>query len=123
MRSGGGQRAAAMYNLYVTAKMNGVDPQAWIADILARIAAHLRIGLTSNCLGTGGRKVLLSPLARSLRIEQWPLARLQPCPNARPAVHAGWLHLGRASTIIAERQRIKRGMIKTRRLQHHLQAA
>jgi hypothetical protein len=36
----GGQRAAAMYSLIVTAKMNGVDPQAWLADILLRIAAH-----------------------------------------------------------------------------------
>jgi hypothetical protein len=36
----GGQRAAAMYSLIVTAKMNDVDPQAWLADILARIAAH-----------------------------------------------------------------------------------
>jgi transposase len=36
----GGQRAAAMYSLIVTAKMNDIDPQAWLADILARIAAH-----------------------------------------------------------------------------------
>jgi transposase len=36
----GGQRAAAMYSLIVTAKMNDVDPQAWLADVLARIAAH-----------------------------------------------------------------------------------
>jgi hypothetical protein len=36
----GGQRAAAMYSLIVTAKMNGVDPQAWLADVLSRIAAH-----------------------------------------------------------------------------------
>ncbi|PZR93458.1 MAG: IS66 family transposase [Hyphomicrobiales bacterium] len=36
----GGQRAAAMYSLIVTAKMNGIDPQAWLADTLARIAAH-----------------------------------------------------------------------------------
>ena len=36
----GGQRAAAMYSLIVTAKMNGVDPQAWLADVLKRIAAH-----------------------------------------------------------------------------------
>jgi len=36
----GGQRAAAMYSLMVTAKMNDVDPQAWLADILARIAGH-----------------------------------------------------------------------------------
>lgn len=33
----GGQRAAAMYTLIVTAKMNDVDPQAWLADVLARL--------------------------------------------------------------------------------------
>jgi transposase len=36
----GGQRAAAMYSLIVTAKMNDVDPQTWLADVLARIAGH-----------------------------------------------------------------------------------
>ena len=36
----GGERAAAMYGLIVTAKMNDVDPQAWLADVLARIADH-----------------------------------------------------------------------------------
>ena len=36
----GGRRAAAMYSLIVTAKMNGVDPQAWLADVLSRIAGH-----------------------------------------------------------------------------------
>ena len=36
----GGRRAAAMYSLIVTAKMNGVDPQAWLADVLTRIATH-----------------------------------------------------------------------------------
>src|SRR5262249_52104330 len=36
----GGQRAAAIYSLIVTAKRNNVDPQAWLADVLARIAEH-----------------------------------------------------------------------------------
>jgi transposase len=36
----GGQRAAMMYSLIITAKMNDVDPQAWLADVLARIANH-----------------------------------------------------------------------------------
>jgi transposase len=36
----GGQRTAAMYSLIVTAKLNDVDPQAWLADVLARIAEH-----------------------------------------------------------------------------------
>ncbi|WP_172332676.1 transposase, partial [Mangrovicoccus sp. HB161399] len=33
----GGDRAAFMYTLIVTAKMNGIDPQAWLADVLARL--------------------------------------------------------------------------------------
>ena len=36
----GGQRAAAQYSIVVTAKMNDVDPQAWLADVLDRIAEH-----------------------------------------------------------------------------------
>jgi len=36
----GGERAAVMYSLIVTAKMNDIDPQAWLADVLARIAEH-----------------------------------------------------------------------------------
>ena len=36
----GGERAAAIYSLIVTAKMNDVDPKAWLADVLARIADH-----------------------------------------------------------------------------------
>jgi hypothetical protein len=33
----GGDRAAFMYSLIVTAKMNDVDGQAWLADVLARM--------------------------------------------------------------------------------------
>ena len=33
-----GVRAAAMYTLIGIAKLNDVDPQAWLADVLARIA-------------------------------------------------------------------------------------
>jgi hypothetical protein len=36
----GGDRAALMYTLIVTAKMNDADPQAWLADVLARIAEY-----------------------------------------------------------------------------------
>jgi len=36
----GGERAAAMYTLIVTAKLNGLDPRAWLADVLCRIADH-----------------------------------------------------------------------------------
>ena len=34
----GGVRAAAMYTLIGTAKLNNVDPQAWLADVLGKIA-------------------------------------------------------------------------------------
>ena len=34
----GGDRAAFMYTLIVTAKLNDIDPQAWLADVLRRIA-------------------------------------------------------------------------------------
>ena len=33
----GGDRAAFMYSLIVTAKMNDIDPQAWLADVLAQM--------------------------------------------------------------------------------------
>jgi transposase len=36
----GGERAAAMYSLIGTAKINDVDPQAWLADVLDRINDH-----------------------------------------------------------------------------------
>ena len=36
----GGQSAAIAYTLIETAKLNGVDPQAWLTDTLARIADH-----------------------------------------------------------------------------------
>src|SRR3954469_16379923 len=36
----GGERAAAVYTLVETAKLNGVDPQAWLADVLARLPDH-----------------------------------------------------------------------------------
>ena len=36
----GGERAAVMFTLMQTCKLNDVDPQAWLADVLARIADH-----------------------------------------------------------------------------------
>jgi transposase len=33
----GGRRAAAIYTLIATAKLNDIDPQAWLADVLARM--------------------------------------------------------------------------------------
>jgi transposase len=36
----GGERAAAIYSLTETAKLNRLDPAAWLADILAKLATH-----------------------------------------------------------------------------------
>jgi hypothetical protein len=36
----GGERAAAIYSLTETAKLNGLDPEAYLRDVLARIADH-----------------------------------------------------------------------------------
>lgn len=36
----GGHRAAALYTLIKTAKLSGIDPQAWLTDVLARLPDH-----------------------------------------------------------------------------------
>jgi transposase len=36
----GGRRAATLYTLIATANLNDVDPQAWLAGVLARLPDH-----------------------------------------------------------------------------------
>ena len=36
----GGRRAAAVYSRTETCKLNDVDPSAWLADVLAKLADH-----------------------------------------------------------------------------------
>ncbi len=36
----GGRRAAVMYTLIETARLNDIDPEAWLADVIDRIADH-----------------------------------------------------------------------------------
>ena len=36
----GGERAAAFYSLVETAKLNGLDPQAYLREVFERIAEH-----------------------------------------------------------------------------------
>lgn len=36
----GGERAAALYSLIESAKLNGLDPEAYLTDVLTRIADH-----------------------------------------------------------------------------------
>ena len=37
---GAGKSAAIAYTLIETAKLNGIDPQAWLTNVLSRIADH-----------------------------------------------------------------------------------
>lgn len=73
----GGQRAAVAYSLIQTCWLNNVDPQAWLADILARIADHPVAASKSSCRGTGG--ALGSPWQPDGPRQQGPF-----CPNHRP---------------------------------------
>jgi len=36
----GGDRAASIYSLIGTAKLHGIDPEAYLRDVLTRIADH-----------------------------------------------------------------------------------
>ena len=36
----GGERAAAFYSLVETAKLNGLDPEAYLREVFTRIADH-----------------------------------------------------------------------------------
>lgn len=67
----GGQRAAVLYTLIQTARLNDIDPQAWLADVLARIAEHPTRQLDER---TGSQ----------------PSARSPPDPRYA-AVFTGWL--------------------------------
>jgi transposase IS66-like protein/transposase IS166 family protein/transposase IS66 family protein len=55
----GGRRAAALYTLIATTNLNDVDPQAWLADLLARLPDHpaRRIGELLPWQWCGSRKL------------------------------------------------------------------
>lgn len=36
----GGERAAAIYSLIGSAKLNGLDPEGYLREVIARIAEH-----------------------------------------------------------------------------------
>jgi hypothetical protein len=67
----GGERAAMMYALITTAKLNNVDPRAWLADVLARTTDHPASSSTNFCRGSGS--VLKRPQSLPPERQPWPL--------------------------------------------------
>ena len=65
----GGRRAAAIYTLIATAKLSNVDPQAWLADVLARLPDHpaKRIGARTASPPRPLERVLRGSLNRPTR--------------------------------------------------------
>ena len=61
----GGERAAAIYSLIGSAKLNGLDPEAYLREVMTRIAEH--------------------PINRIEELLPWNLAANVPPPNAIPA--------------------------------------
>jgi hypothetical protein len=66
----GGVRAAAIYSVVETAKMNGLEPQAYIADVITTIAADFtklewtRLGSSRSWM-SGKRLRISSQITRS----------------------------------------------------------
>ncbi len=47
-----GERAATMYELIGTARLNGINPEAWLRHVLTHIADHLVNRVYDSCIGT-----------------------------------------------------------------------
>jgi hypothetical protein len=82
----GGRRAAAIYTLIATAKLNNVDPQAWLADVLARLPDHPAKRIHELCPGIGAHRI--SPLRRLDRA-------IHPSKPAHPMAFTGLLLMQR----------------------------
>jgi len=59
----GGQRAAAMYSILQTAKLNGINPEAYLTDIFSRIAADHPITRISELMPWAFQSPLRDPAA------------------------------------------------------------
>lgn len=56
-----GRRAAAIYGFIATAKLNDIDPQAWLAGRWRAYRITLPSASTNCCLGIGSLKASLAP--------------------------------------------------------------
>jgi IS66 C-terminal element len=91
----GGRRAAAIYTLVETCKLNGVAPRAWLADVLARLPDHPARQI-SELLPWNSKLKLTKPAASS---------------GARPAIAAGETLMTRWTEVLANE--IRQGIFPT----------
>jgi transposase len=56
---------SAIYSLIAIAKLNDIDPQAWLADVLARLTAHPAKRIHELSPGTGALRTSLMELKRN----------------------------------------------------------
>ncbi len=85
----GGERAASIYSLIGTAKLNGLDPEAYLREVLERIAEHPSTALMSCCPGTSNSQANSTRTMMSLTSNS---ESRRPSPDAysnqrRPQVH------------------------------------
>jgi hypothetical protein len=70
----GGRRAAEIYSLIESAKLNGLNPQHYLAELLVRMLTTRRGALPNSCPGTGNarnhpRRRLNRPAHRTLTFQ------------------------------------------------------
>ena len=76
-----GRRAAAIYTLIATAKLNDVDPQTWLADVLARLPDHSAKRI-HELLPWNWRRQNVLPMAEACSFRPKPI---------RPVALTGWV--------------------------------
>ena len=66
----GGERAAVFYTLIRSAKMNGVEPEAYLREVLTSIGEHPITRSTPCCPGTSSGQRRIASLAEPRRVKR-----------------------------------------------------
>jgi IS66 C-terminal element len=82
----GGERAAALYSLIGTAKLNGIDPEAYLRDVLTCIPDH-PISHIEELLPWN----VVAESAETPPLAAWPIApqSTRPCSDAHSSSGSG----------------------------------
>src|SRR3954465_246817 len=72
----GGERAASIYSLLGSAKLNGIDPEAYLSSVLRRTAGHPITALRNCC-----RAISPRPCRAQRRRDEAPIPPKRSCPQ------------------------------------------